>query len=252
MSSSKGRAVLLLALLVFLVSSQTHAARIAFYSSTQTDAVLANTGHFTSQVSLTAIELGALVTFDILVLGHVDVSGWSQAACNRVEEFVLGGGGLVTEWNGATILFQNAGGSLFFPISPRCNWFAGTIDDGSSTLQPTFMNTLSNNHPLTVGLPTTLDLHEGSEFYYKITGYSGSWSVGATYGSGWPALMHSAFGSGCVVVGVTDYFDVLGFSPLADTMMDNMLNVSMSCVAPSLPPPLFSDSFEGGTTGSWD
>lgn len=236
------------------VASSTFAAQVAFYSN-RDESILAPTGHTVSAVSLTAIELGALPIFDVLVIGHVTPTDWSQTACDRLEEFFLGGGGVVAEWNGLTSLFTSIAPGTETPMTPICGLSAGEVSEGG--FLPLDVITLDSSSRLVEGLSSPFSLGSGSEFFYEITNIQQQWSIAATYvgrsGHSLPALLETGIGTGCVVVGVFDFFDALvSGHPYFDegqTLVANMIAAATDCAGISA---VFADDFESGSLGAWN
>ena len=216
------------ATLVALASTASLAANVALYSSFYTASVIPDTPHTTTAVTLADIESGALATYDVLVVGHLDTNDFSAQACTQLESFISSGGGVVTDWNAVGILFDNYGPNIYVGVQPQCGLFNGTVDFGDVVGTGTLINILDTSHPTMSGLPNPFSMGDGSEFFYTVSGFdAGTWSVIAEYdgnGGTWPAVMTSSALGGMVVVGTMDYFDVLPASDAdAVLLINNMI-----------------------------
>jgi hypothetical protein len=203
------------------------AANVAVYPAGYASAVPAP--HTAAGVTLVDIEGGALAGYDVFLIGHVDTAptDWSAAACTAVSDFLNAGGGVVTEWNAVTFLFSALGGSIYYAMpAPQCALFTGTVDFGTPS-GAAGIDIVNPASPLMTGLPNPFSMGGGSEFMYTVSGFGPGWTVDATYdghGGTWPSVMWANYGTGTVVVGTSDYFDVLPGDANATQLIDNMIN----------------------------
>ena len=223
------RTVLLGAVILVGLASAASAANVAVYSNEYGPSVVP-APHTATSVSLADIEGGALAGYDVLLIGHAafDPGQWSATACTAVATFLASGGGVVTEWNGLSFLFSALGGNIYYPMaSPQCGYFAGTVDYGTPVGANTPIDILNPASPTMTGLSDPFAMADGSEFIYTVSGYDPAlWTVDAEYtghGGTWPAVMWSGALGGLVVVGTTDYFDVLPGDANATLLLGNMI-----------------------------
>ncbi len=223
----KMRHVLLGVAIVVGLASAAFAADVAVFglSTSQVPAP-----HTATSVSLADIEGGALVGYDVFLIGHPSPApgNWSAAACTAVSAFVAGGGGVVTEWNGLGFLFSSYGGNIYYPMAaPQCGFFAGTVDYGDFVGGGTPIDVLNPASPTMAGLSDPFAMGGGSEFFYTVTGFNPAlWTVDAQYtghGGTWPAVMWSGALGGLVIVGTMDYGDVLPGDANATQLLGNMI-----------------------------
>jgi len=223
------RHVLLGVAIVVGFAAAASAANVAVYSNSYGPSVVP-APHTASSVSLANIEGGALAGYDVLLIGHAAYSPgeWSATACTAVATFLASGGGVVTEWNGLGFLFSSYGGNIYTPMAaPQCGYFAGTVDFGQAVGTNTPIDVVNLASPTMAGLSDPFAMGGGSEFIYTVSGYNPAlWTVDAEYtghGGTWPAVMWSGALGGLVVVGTTDYFDVLPGDANATQLLGNMI-----------------------------
>lgn len=203
------------------------AANVAVYGSYGPSVVPAP--HTATAVTLAEIEAGALAGYDVFLIGHVNTGpgDWSAAACTAVTDFLNAGGGVVTEWNAVTFLFSALGGNIYYAMpAPQCAMFSGTVDWGTPS-GASSIDIVNPASPLMTGLPDPFSMGGGSEFMYTVSGLGPGWTVDATYdghGGTWPSVMWANYGAGTVVVGTSDFFDVLPGDANATQLLDNMIN----------------------------
>jgi hypothetical protein len=215
--------------LAFLVAaSPAVAANVAFYSSYFPPTIVP-APHTATAVTLAQIEGGALAGYDVLLIGHVDgaAGNWSAAACTAVGNFLAAGGGVVTEWNGVDFLFDAQGGSIYFPMgAPQCGLFTGTVDFGTSVGIGTPIDVINPASPTMTGLSDPFSMGGGSDYMYTVSGFGAEWTVDAQFtghGGTWPSVMWANYGAGTVVVGTSDFFDVLPGDATATQLLDNLI-----------------------------
>jgi len=225
---SKGLGVAGLSLFVL---GHAHAANIAFWSDYSTfPAPTVAAGHTITNVSAADIDAGALESYDVLVAGHIGSN--TATTCAKLTEFLASGKGLVTEWNGATLLFQPSPGSQE-PATNPCNLFAGNATGGQSSFGSNLpLQIVDTASPLVVGLSNPFAMSGGSEYVYQLTNLGAEWSVAATFDGGgttFPAVISAApVTGGCIALSPFDYFDA-GFdggTPQAnmEMLLGNMVN----------------------------
>ncbi|MEP7064142.1 MAG: IPTL-CTERM sorting domain-containing protein [Betaproteobacteria bacterium] len=220
-----------------------NAANVAVFSdeeSTPVSISLTSAGNTVTVVTEPQIAAG-LGAYNVLYMGH-NSSGLTPASCAAIASFVNAGGGVVTEWNGVYNLFTSDGANLYLGVGTKCALFAGTVGEGNAVGTNTPVTITNPGSPVFAGLTSPLQLGNGSEYFYLVTGYDPAvWSVIATY-NGWaltgnPAIMTASLGAGKVVVGVFDFGDVLGTDANADLLLANMVGFAAGAVAPPPPPP---------------
>jgi hypothetical protein len=232
---------LLLAATFAIGAAPAHALNIATYGDSASDLAssLASNGHTTTVISKTQFEAG-INGYDVLVMGHIDTPAtqWSAATCTAMTNFLNAGKRVVTEWNAVFTLFTALGGNTYYPVTPQCGLFVGTVDRGASVGTNSPVNLTMPGDPLLAGLPNPIQLVGGSEFFPQLlSGYDTAvWTVVATY-RGWnvennPAILHACYGPGQVVVGSFDYADVLPGDPTATAMLNNFATAPVGCAPP--------------------
>lgn len=217
-----------------LFSLGAHAANIAFWSDEyppSTVGFLSGT-HTITAVTSANIDSGVLSSYDALLIGHLRPSGTiSATTCGQIQTFLNAGKGLVSEWNGATILFPQTG-SLYYPANMSCALFSGAITGGEPFAYDTPITITTPASPLVTGLSSPFSMSDGSEFVHQISGYGAEWEVAGTSdlgGTVYPTIMAAKYANkGCVALSPFDYFDALGASGTAqsnaETLLTNMVN----------------------------
>ncbi|MBT8049174.1 MAG: hypothetical protein KJO92_12215, partial [Gammaproteobacteria bacterium] len=114
--------------LAFLVaSSAANAVTVGTYGSVNPGQLPAP--HTGDALTLADIEAGVINSYDVFWIGHAafNAGQWSQQACDQVEQFLANGGGVVTEWNAVTMLFESLDPSIYAPmVGPQCGFFTGS------------------------------------------------------------------------------------------------------------------------------
>jgi len=219
------------AALMLVASAQTQAANVAFwspgsYSASQFPAL--GGAHTVTDVTTANIDAGALAGYDVLVMGHINQGDPTASTCTQLASFLAAGKGIVSEWNGATVLFQPAPGA-YYPVTNPCNLFAGTASGGDDTFGTNLpINIVLPASPLVAGLSNPFAMAGGSEFVYRLTGLGPEWSVAATFdgaGTPYPAVLSAVrSGGGCVALSPFDYFDARSAGGSAQSNMETLLN----------------------------
>ncbi len=217
--------------MVLGAASQAQAANVAFWSDYYSAASFTalNATHTVTQVTVANIDAGALSAYDVLVLGHLNPSIPPTATtCSQIQSFLAAGKGVVSEWNGATLLIQPAAGA-FHAVTNPCNLFAGTAAGGLNSFGIDLPLTITAPaSPLVAGLSNPFAMAGGSEFVYQLTGLGPEWSVAATYTGGgavFPAVLSAVrSGGGCVALSPFDFFDAAGVGGTAQSNMEILLN----------------------------
>jgi len=167
-------------------ANPTHAIVVAVHSnlSSGVNSNLTAAGHTVTSLSTLDIENGALTTtaFDTFIFGRAYTGTVSQQFVDNVSGFVTSGGGLVTEWDGAALLFSGYDTTYRFSTSnPQAGLLSGQIGAGDFLATDTPI-TLTGSHPVTSGLPGVFSGGGGTEFFYTIYGYDpGEVDVVATF-----------------------------------------------------------------------
>lgn len=204
------------------------AANIAvFGGSASIASFLQGAGHNAVMVSESDILAGVLSDYDLLVMAHLGNS--ASIVQTEVEEFVSAGGGLVTEWNGSTVLFSSIGANPYGVVEPQWNWYAGEIDYGSYVGTGTPVDIIDVAHPLAFNLPDPFSAGGATEFFYTLLGYTSELDVVAQYtghGGTWPALMTGSYGTGSVVIQLFDSGDDLSYAEIQQLWL-NSINVAL-------------------------
>lgn len=217
--------------MVLGAASQAQAANVAFWSDYYSAASFTalNATHTVTQVTVANIDAGALSAYDVLVLGHLNPSIPPTATtCSQIQSFLAAGKGVVSEWNGATLLIQPAAGA-FHAVTNPCNLFAGTAAGGLNSFGIDLPLTITAPaSPLVAGLSNPFAMAGGSEFVYQLTGLGPEWSVAATYTGGgavFPAVLSAVrSGGGCVALSPFDFFDARQSGGTAQSNMETLLN----------------------------
>ncbi|UCD39038.1 MAG: choice-of-anchor D domain-containing protein [Fidelibacterota bacterium] len=173
-------------------------------------------GYNAVQVYESDILGGALSNYDLLAMVHHQTT-LSSGVQQAIAAFVLGGGGLITEWSSSTLLFSSVGSNPYYVQSPQWGWFTGEIGYGSMVATGTPVDVIDPLHPLAAGLSDPFSGGGGTEYFYTLSGYSPELYVVAEYsghGGTWPALMVGSYGSGAVVIHLFDSGDAMSYGDL--------------------------------------
>jgi hypothetical protein len=218
---------------VLTLSSAANAATVGMYGDYGPGILPAP--HTGDSLTLNDIETGVLNSYDVFWIGHAAYDSpaqWTQLACDQVESFLANGGGVVTEWNGLTMLFESVDAGSYFPmLGPQCGLFTGSMGAGDNVGSDTPINVLNPGSPLMAGLSNPFSMGGGSQFFYTTGIDMNQWTVDADYtghGGTWPAVMYSALAGGMVVVGTMDYADVLPENATAATLLGNMIDLAVT------------------------
>lgn len=212
------------------VAGQAQAANVAFWNDSYSASSFAalNAAHTVTQVTTANIDSGALSSYDVLVMGHVNPADSTATTCTAIQTFLAAGKGVVSEWNNATLLFQPAPGAYYAMTNP-CNLFAGTASGGKNTFGSDVpIQITMPASPLVAGLNSPFSMADGSEFVYELTGLGPEWTVAATFDGGgttYPAVLSAVrSGGGCVALSPFDYFDARNAGGSAQSNMETLLN----------------------------
>lgn len=219
----------ILGLAFVLGSAVAQAANVAFWSDEYGPELAASLTppHTVTAVTQAEIDSGALSAYDVLLLGHLTRTTLTAATCDRIKAFLAAGKGVVTEWNGATLIFNSTPES-YHPMQPSCALMAGSAVDGDSTFGSGVpIAVVDAANPLVAGLPSSFDMGRGSEFVWQITGHGPEWKVAATFngnGTTFPAVMSTRLaGGGCLALSPFDYFDASDAGGTQQASMERLL-----------------------------
>ena len=211
-------------------------------------------GHTYTAVSGADIDNGLLSSYDALLLGHI-YNTISTTTCSQLQTFLNAGKGVVSEWNGATLLFTQTGSLPISPVNMSCTLFPGTVTGGNADFGSNLPITLAiPSSPLVSGLSNPFSMKSGSEFVFRIAGLGAEWTVAGTSdlgGTVYPTVMVAKYnGAGCVALSPFDYFDTLGAGSNSQILLSNMLNYvlnpqngcAMRASSPAVPVPALSNT----------
>ncbi len=115
--------------------------------------------------------------------------GTDEAWLRGIEQFVLEGGGLVTEFDGAVHFFSGMADGMRFPDLPQNGWFAGTVGSGQGMGADSPIDHALPAHPLVVGLPDPIRGGQGTQFFFTLHDLQPGLQVVATFtGNGFPGF----------------------------------------------------------------
>lgn len=197
------------------------AASVALFSgfSSNIDTALANGGHTITRVTEADVIGGALTGYDAFVYGRHYRHTVPVAFVNAVGAYLGGGGGLVTEWDGAAIVFSGYDSTYrYSPANPQLGLIGGTIGSGHVLAADTPITT-TTPHPVMSGVASPYSAAHGTEFFLTSYGLNAAEvSTVATFtGDGsanFPAMDFAA-----VLVGESDNFVSIMFD-LQDNPLD--------------------------------
>jgi hypothetical protein len=211
-------------------------------------------GHTYTAVSGADIDNGLLSSYDALLLGHI-YDTISTTTCSQLQTFLNAGKGVVSEWNGATLLFTQTGSLPISPVNMSCTLFPGTVTGGRADFGSNLPITLAiPSSPLVSGLSNPFSMQGGSEFVFRIAGLGAEWTVAGTSdlgGTVYPTVMAAKYnGAGCVALSPFDYFDTLRAGSNSQILLSNMLNYvlnpqngcAMRASSPAVPVPALSNT----------
>ncbi len=242
-----------------LGSASVQAANVATYGNVNPSQLPAP--HTGAAVTLVDIETGALSGYDVFWIGHAAFSAgeWSAEACTALDTFLADGGGIVTEWNGLTMLFDSLDPGIYLPMDlPQCGFFTGSVGNGNNLAADTPIDIVDPASPLVAGLTDPFVMAGGSQFFYTAGIDMAVWDVAAEFtgfGDTWPAVMSSSALGGVVAVGVMDYQDVLPGNANASILLGNLIAVADSGIAVDRPAIGYfsvTKTFTDGSTDSVD
>ena len=137
-----------------------------------------------SAISVGEVQTGSLLTngYDVLVLGRIYYDLVPQAFVDAVTTFVNMGGGVVTEWDGASYLFDGYHPTYrYSTTNPQSHLLLGQIGSGYDLAYNTPL-VKAADHPIWSGLPDQFSAFGGTEYFYTTYGYDTSQiDVIATY-----------------------------------------------------------------------
>ena len=127
-----------------------------------------------SVITAGQVTAGELVTqgFDVVVVGrdYLDNSV-SQPFVDAITSFVEMGGGIVTEWDGVSILFDGFHPTYRYnPLLPQSDLLSGQVGGGNDVNFATPITKVAN-HPIWAGLPDQFSAGGGTEYFYTIYNY---------------------------------------------------------------------------------
>ena len=117
-----------------------------------------------TKLSIADVLAGALQTthYDVMVIGRLyayqngqgtDRTELPLAFRDAIDLALQNGSGVMTEWQGATAMFNEPGLLPTFQITPSWNWFSGNLH-GAISFDTVFHN-VAPEHPIMQGLPET-------------------------------------------------------------------------------------------------
>lgn len=187
---------------------------------------LTNGGHTTTSLSAMDVDDGDLLSggYDVLLYGRsFFFANPSLAFLGEVDSFMDAGGGMVTEWDGAGILFSGFDSTYRFDDSyNQLGYISGSIGSGHFLATDTPI-ALTGASPVTQGVSDPLQAAGGTEFFYTSSGLDpAEVEVIATYtGNGSANFPAEDFGA--ILVGQQKNFVSLMFDA-----QDNALDPSLS------------------------
>lgn len=222
---------------------------------------LQNAGMNATTLSITDIENGILNTasFDTFMMGRVYIRTLpvSQSFVDNVSAFVNAGGGLVTEWDGAALLWSGYHSTYRYDSSyPQAQLFTGTIGAGQALQTGTNIHKIVD-HPILADLPTNFSAHGGTEFLYTSYGYDdvNEIEILATFqGNGTTNFPDQAFpavfvGRSLNVVGIPFDFQDNPNDPNLKKLYTNAVTWSATNATATLPEPSSLALFGLGAAG---
>ncbi len=143
-------------------------------------------GMTATDLSAAEIESGALLSggYDVFLVSR-NYMGVSQAFADNVDAFVRAGKGLVTEYDGYTLLWTDNHSSLRNMVNtgsnPRLGYLEGEVGGGGSLGSGTLL-TKQMDHAVWAGLPDSFGADGGTDFFFTAYNYDpAAFNVVATF-----------------------------------------------------------------------
>jgi hypothetical protein len=196
-----------------------------------------------TQLSVGDVVAGALRDqhYDLIFLGRIysldlpPTESWDRtlvppALRDELDLALQAGSGLLTEWQGASAMFESMGRLPVFQVDPPWGWFAGSVDHGRRTplLEDAVFRNVAPEHPVMQGIMSAFTNPDIDACYLMWEQEDPSLEVLATVelvgGQQLPAIVTAQRHRGHVVMWLCDWSDDAAMPPFgSDDLID--LNV---------------------------
>ncbi|MCG8553885.1 MAG: PKD domain-containing protein, partial [Proteobacteria bacterium] len=185
------------------------------------------------------IASGRLVTDDVdaLIMARKVFSSQVDASyLHAIRSFVAGGGGVVAEYDGAALFFDDfvPGLAIISNLEPALRLFEGTVAGGGIPLpfEDSTIHVTDATHPLMLGVPASF--FDGPKLAFALTNLDSRLRPVAEFVSTdfaeevplgtYPAVLAGRCGSARVALYMQTQFQLTLVSPVAQTLMRNALS----------------------------
>jgi hypothetical protein len=217
--------------------------RIAIWQGVNVAEPLTEAGFRVESLSHDALRQGALTTqrYDALILGR----NWgrlNEADANLIGDFVLAGGGVVTEFDGVVPFFSGHHATSRFAASGQLGWFEGEVGAGQQLGRGTEVTFIDPQSPIVQGLDSPLasqnatqwflTLHSDDPHLRTVATFQGNGSANFPEGA-WPAIVEARVCDSVLVFMPFDWQDGPGEPEIARLIV-NAATVAVGRVDPTL------------------
>ena len=200
------------------VSPEAH--RIAIWQGVNAAGPLNGAGFQTEALSHAALRQGALTNerYDALILGRQ----WGRLTvedARLIGAFVVGGGGIITEYDGVVPFFSGHHATSRFRSTGQLGWFEGEVGSGQQLARGTEIHVIDPRSPVVAGLDSPIASQNATQYFLTIYGDDPNMRTVATYaGDGsanfpagdWPGIVEARVCDSMLVFLPFDWQDAPG------------------------------------------